>query len=270
MAKGPLITAQVEALIASVYEQHPKWKAPMVRNEVEFILRKKNRNSPKGWPSLSIVQKTLATVRRNLANPSPEDEPWSLSTLKDYPIPPEALPKVLEDYKQHKLLDEKDNGTFEIPEEVQRKFASRRLNPEKLPKTNFSVRDAKWVAQLSATQCRVSAVLPYLISESERLYELIGRSPAWEIYDKLLSGLELEAAEIAETTMVLMFRRMPFLLGMTDEDMGQLQEAITQYNIGLDKLRKEAKEKAPDRQKEEKNERKQERSKDEGRHKETK
>jgi len=66
---------------------------------------------------------------------------------------------------------------------------------------------------------------------------------------------ELEAAEIAETTMVLMFRKMPFLLGMTDGEMGQLQEALTQYNLEVDKLMKKTKGKALDRQKKAENER---------------
>ena len=70
----------------------------------------------------------------------------------------------------------------------------------------------------------------------------------------MLSGLELEAAEIAETTMVLMFRKMPFLLGMTDGEMGQLQETITQYNLEADRLIKKTKGKALDSQKEAKNE----------------
>lgn len=98
MAKGPIVTAGVEALIASVYQQHPKWKAPRVRYEVEEILHKKNPNFPKGWPSLSKVQKILATVRKNMAKPSPEDEPWSLLTLSnpDYDIAAEALPTVFD------------------------------------------------------------------------------------------------------------------------------------------------------------------------------
>lgn len=183
MPKGPIVTPAVEALIASVYQKHPKWKAPRVRNEVESILRKDNRNSPKGWPSLSTVQKTLATIRKNLANPSPEDEPWSISTLNDYPIPPEALPKVLEEYRLHQVAK---NEKPELDEALSR-------GAWKV----FTIRQAKWVARLSASQCE--PITPFMIAHSELLHELAGHSPnceCFEIFDKLLAGLRLEKGEL--------------------------------------------------------------------------
>ena len=120
MAKGPLITPEVEALIASVYHEHPKWKAPTVRNEVEALLRKQNRNSPKGWPSLSTVQKTLATVRRNIKEPSREDMLWCMGTLNEYPISPELIPYVLDVCKLRVARGE-----------------------------TFTIREAKWAGRLS-------------------------------------------------------------------------------------------------------------------------
>jgi hypothetical protein len=62
MAKGPIITNAVEAIIAAVYQKHPKWKAPEVRNEVSHLLRKDNPQIPSGWPSLSSVQKFVLNV----------------------------------------------------------------------------------------------------------------------------------------------------------------------------------------------------------------
>ncbi|HUW45631.1 MAG TPA: hypothetical protein VMW50_07520 [Dehalococcoidia bacterium] len=120
MAKGPIVTPEVEALIASVYHEHPKWKAPPVRNEVEALLRKQNRNSPKGWPSLSTVQKTLATVRRNIKEPSREDMLWCMGTLNEYPVSPEFIPYVLDVWKLRVARGE-----------------------------TFTIREAKWVARLS-------------------------------------------------------------------------------------------------------------------------
>lgn len=237
MAKGPLITPQVEALIASVYEQHPKWKAPMVRNEVESILRKKNRNSPKGWPSLSIIQKTLATVRKNLANPSPEDEPWSLSSLGEFPIPPEALPKVVEEYKRHRLGEGTgEDKVFPLPEKLKQDLLKKGVNLDRFPKTQFTIRDAKWVARLSATQCKVSDRLPYAIAQSERLYELVGRRPEWEVFDKLLADLWLEPTELAEVVMVEALRKMPFLLVLPDDNIKELKRATEEYYVMLDTL----------------------------------
>lgn len=96
MAKGPIVTPEIEALIASVYEKHPGWKAPRVRMEVVFILSNRGRRFPEGWPSLSKVQKVLALVRKNLKNSSPEDEPWSLGALNRHDVSSEVLPALLE------------------------------------------------------------------------------------------------------------------------------------------------------------------------------
>ena len=56
---------------------------------------------------------------------------------------------------------------------------------------SFTIREAKWVARLSVTQC--SKTLPYLIARTELLYELIGRKPDFEIFDRLLAGLPGQA-----------------------------------------------------------------------------
>ena len=184
MPRRRTVTPQVEALIASVYEKHPKWKAPTVRNEVLSILRARDRNCPEGWPSLSKVQKILATVRKNKEKPNPQDEPWSINTLQDYPIPPEALPKVLESYKA-RLAEG----------------------------TPLTVREAKWIARLSAIKSSKDLLgvtpqakgpptlqvklefLPYQIAKTEQLYELLGQPPKLEIYDRLLAGLPGRSAD---------------------------------------------------------------------------
>jgi len=123
MAKGPIVTPEVEVLIASVHDKHPKWKAPQIRNTVEGILRKKNPKLPKGWPSLSKVQKILAQVKRHLEEPSREDMLWSLGTLNEYPISPEVIPYVLDVWKLRVARGE-----------------------------TFTIREAKWVARLSGFQ----------------------------------------------------------------------------------------------------------------------
>jgi len=159
MAKGPLMTPEIEAQIAKLYKDHPKWKAPEIRNFMERQLRETNPKLPKGWPGLSVVQKTLATVRKNIQAINPEDRPWSIGTLDDYPIPPEALPKVLEAYKDHTTKG-----------------------------IDLTIREAKWVVRLSATQYSIPG-LPFIIARTELLYELIGKSPHFEYYDRFLAGL---------------------------------------------------------------------------------
>lgn len=121
MPKGPSVTLSVQVLIAIVYEEHPKWKAPMVRNEVELILRDKNPELPKGWPSLSTVQKILATVRKREGEVPEEDELWHIGTIKKFPISPEAL-------------------SYVIPFWLNRCKQGRR----------FTIREAQWVARLYA------------------------------------------------------------------------------------------------------------------------
>ncbi len=99
MAKGQIVTAEVENLVVKMYRaHHGKWKAPRVRNEVESELRdravKNHKSIPdERFPSLSTVQKILAVERKP---GSKEDEPWDISTLGKYPIPPEAVPIVLD------------------------------------------------------------------------------------------------------------------------------------------------------------------------------
>ena len=155
MRKGPNITPDVEALIAAVYEKHPKWRAPTVRHEVESILRKKDKASPKGWPSLSKVQKVLAIVRRtaqeNLDNPLSEDKPWSISTWDECPIPPEALPSILRLWVYQR---ERYGHTL-------------------------SKRCAKWAARLYPLEDKLGLVMfAFFVDQlviAERMYELSGR-----------------------------------------------------------------------------------------------
>jgi hypothetical protein len=105
MAKAPLVTDAVRALIARVHQKYPKWKAPKVQKEVTYLLHKDNPKLPPGWPSLSTVQKVLALIRKNRLV-DPKDKPWSLSSLAEYPIPPEALPTVMSSYKKRLAEDD--------------------------------------------------------------------------------------------------------------------------------------------------------------------
>ncbi len=135
MAKGPIVTAEVEALIASVYQKHPKWKAKEVHNEVSSLLRKENPKLPSKWPSLSTVQKVLATFRKNIKETPihPEDRLWSMGTLDEYPIPPDAIPSVV---KVWKLREERLLGPLKAGYSGLRKFS-------------LTIRQAKWAGRLA-------------------------------------------------------------------------------------------------------------------------
>jgi hypothetical protein len=147
MAKGPPITEGVEAVIAIVHRKHPKWKAPMVRNEVDYILHKEDHKLPPHWPSLSSVQKVLATVRKKDNKPNPEEMPWSTATLDSYPISPEALSIVLKMWKSR--IEKGDT---------------------------FTIREAKWVARLSRLLEDIEKLSSKAsqYAQTELMFELIG------------------------------------------------------------------------------------------------
>lgn len=130
--RGPTVPPDVEALIAAISKEHPKWKAPRIRNEVEFRLREKDRSTPRGWPSLSKVQKVLAVVRRKMRQTDPEDQAWTMAELRDGLVTPGSLPAVLAVWKLQ----------LEIGEAL-------------------SIRHAKWASRLSGLLSREEA-LAYL------------------------------------------------------------------------------------------------------------
>ena len=154
MAKAPLITNRVQALIAQVYQKHPKWKAPTVRDEVSFILRKRDPKLPLGWPSLSTVQKVLAKVRKTPGDP--KDKPFCLGTLVDNPIPPEALPMVLGVWAKRleEAKPDKDGFSFQM---------------------TFTIRDALWVARFAKLFDDPEAIwgFAFWYSVRERAYDAI-------------------------------------------------------------------------------------------------
>lgn len=126
MAKNPLITDDVKRVIAKIYLEHPDWRAKEIRDGVLARLHEQNPRSKLGWPGLSAVQKELTKQRKtNKARPHESnslDEPWSLTTIKEYPIPPEALPLVLA-VAHHKAFS---------------------------PKQKLTIREAKWIGRLYA------------------------------------------------------------------------------------------------------------------------
>ena len=165
MPRGPIVTAEVEALIAAIYQKYrSRWKAPAVRNEVSYILRKDNPKLSPGWPSLSAVQKVLATVRKPHDNP--QEKPWSTDSLDSYPIPPDALPVVLKVWKSR---IEKGEG--------------------------FTIREAKWTARLSGlitgliTDIEALSAKTSQYARMELMYDIIGQPFDSTHLDRLLMGL---------------------------------------------------------------------------------
>jgi hypothetical protein len=219
MAKGPLVTDAVEVLIAAVYQKHPKWKAPVVRNEVDFHLHKDNPKLPPGWPSLSTVQKVLAKVRKP-RSPDPQEKPWSIATLGDYPIPPEALPKVLELWKYTLELPPLSPEVVSTLQRLTKPIIEEHHLPEtlleeiseKAERRELTIREAKWAARLSYVKPPNDGILgipfvrgqkiPFpsvawlhlialMYADAEMTMELIGRHFTSKALDRFIVGLPI-------------------------------------------------------------------------------
>jgi len=203
VARGHLITPQVEALVASIHRKHPRWKAPTVCNEVRSILRKKNPQSPKNWPSLSAVQKILATVRKNVAKIRDRDKPWSMGTLNENPVPSEAIPAVLNVWKLHVARKE-----------------------------GFSIRKAQWVARLSGLPTfegasasggvKGLAAMATVYAELEAIYEDAGHS-AFDtgVLDCLILGIPVDEVRVGVESVhraEVMLDTLAYLVGATSPD----------------------------------------------------
>lgn len=161
--RSVLLSPETKALIARIYLENPKQKAPQVRLKVWKVTHEENPALPKNWPSLSSIQKELANIRRKMNEPSPEDKPWTLDTLRDRdnPISPEALPKVFQIWL---------------------------FNQERSYYPPLTVREATWIAQLSGMTGDIE--LLRLMAEMCAEWELIGEltnspqlsSPATMLY----------------------------------------------------------------------------------------
>jgi hypothetical protein len=90
MARGPIITEEVEEFIKQFKKRHETWKAWQIQKRVSQLLHKDNPSLPEGWPGLNAVQKVLA----EMPDIDPQDETWSVASLERYPIDPETFPRV--------------------------------------------------------------------------------------------------------------------------------------------------------------------------------
>ena len=170
MAKGPIVTNDIEVLIASVHRKYPKWKAREVRNEVSSILHKNNPKLDQKWPGLHVVQKVLAVVRKQEKERpiNPQDAPWSTAALDSYPrlnieLPtPEALALVLKVWKSR--IEKGDT---------------------------FTISEAKWASRLSGLISDIEKLsfAAFRHARTELMYELIGRNFDSTVLDRLLMHL---------------------------------------------------------------------------------
>jgi len=94
MARGRKITDEVIKDVSRLHYNHPSYTAAKVRSIVNKRFCEQGITSDKKWPSLSAVQKIIQSLRRE----SFLDNEWTVQSLSNCEIPPEALPLVLDAY----------------------------------------------------------------------------------------------------------------------------------------------------------------------------
>lgn len=88
----PSIKVLIERRLRMERRKPPEEQAPI--RLLAYEIRKELKDSKiRNVPEQSTLEKY---IRFSKSKPNPLDEPWEVFTLKDYPIPPEALPIVLD------------------------------------------------------------------------------------------------------------------------------------------------------------------------------
>jgi hypothetical protein len=160
--RGPKISKDIMVLICDKALKSSKRRTKLAE-ELEEIIQNK------GWrsPTIETMEKLISKARNHK---NEQDKPWSIASLDTYSIPPEALPAVLAEYARHKLKED-----------------------DTIANTDFTIRQAKWVARLSKidrlSKTKAGRNASYYIAKTEQIYEYLGWEPELELYDKLLAGL---------------------------------------------------------------------------------
>jgi len=114
MAKGYHLTPEVRKLITRIYLDHPGYGPTQIHKELLNTMKETGLDKKYGshWPGISVVGKVVREIRTRDSARSPElkslDEPWTLGSLAEYPIAPEAIPLVVAIYD--KCLMEGNNS----------------------------------------------------------------------------------------------------------------------------------------------------------------
>jgi len=145
--------------------------ATEIRDEIDTKKSKDERTPREG-----TIEKLITAYYKRA---SPEDKPWTIFTLNEYPIPPEVLPRVLEEHRRIKLVAEQlgDEEVASVP-------------------YLFTIRHAKWVARLSALKAPEALGLYYrILADAEQLSELTGHPPDYGLFEEALAASEANDLE---------------------------------------------------------------------------
>ena len=113
MAKGAVMTTQIKNLIAKIYLNDRSIKPTPAREKLLTRMKEIGLDKIFGhdYPSVSSVSKELTRIRNNDENRAlglkDLDKPWSVLSLADFPLPPEALPFALKAWAQALVSDKR-------------------------------------------------------------------------------------------------------------------------------------------------------------------
>lgn len=187
MAKGPHLTDRIKQMIAEIYVADHQIRPGRAQEELLKRMKAEGLDEIFGsnYPSRSTVSKELKSLRERDEARSPKsqglDEPWTIGSLSEYPIPSDVLPRL-----------------FPI-------WLTNQENPASPP---LSVREARWIAQLSG------------MTEDIELLRLMAEMCAeWELIGELTNTAQLSPSP----TMLYIYSR---LTRMPDKEEKEHYQAI--------------------------------------------
>ena len=178
------ITLTVKRLITWEALQKP----PKPRRALAIELMGKIERMGEVVPTEETIERLISEVLNH--EPNPLDEPWSAISLLRYPIPPEALPSILQAWVLARERGEK-----------------------------FTIRNAQWVARFYATTKDIShlATISRLYTASELISDITGQEAPTHSVDLQIWG-EMTGQEITP-------EREKRILGLSDEEWVVSQKA---------------------------------------------
>lgn len=210
MAKGPHLTDGIKQMIAEIYVADHQIKPGRAQEELLKSMKAEGLNEIFGsnYPSRSTVSKELKSLRERDEARSPKsqglDEPWTIGSLSEYPIPSDVLPRLFPIW----------------------------LHCQEDPKSPLlTIRQARWIAQLSSMTDDVE--LLRFMAEMCAEWELIGEltktpqlsSPTTILY--IYARLtEMEQKELKEHHEKILRERHASVSGNRREDTMKGLEAI--------------------------------------------
>jgi hypothetical protein len=161
------LTNSVKGAIVRLYEEHPDWTVQDIRDALKSVLFDELKTQHPEWidkqvsgevteylPGSSTIQKFWKPIKER-DKPSLLEQPWTLGTLKDYPLPPEGIAKVFAIKCMYGQPPKRPKGAWGI---------------------TLSIREALWISRLSSLPMALDRLQETALAyaDAERVSELSG------------------------------------------------------------------------------------------------